>query len=366
MARSAIWAENRRFYEYVDAEAWDWFMDSVLEGDSLRVLITAGSRNASRILRFFRKESEIIDAMLPFPVKVVGVCTENLSDPEEAWQANAHKRVMKYLLDYSPRLLRLSDPELSQQEFSEIWSSHQGVHFRNYMSSAPRWCNEWKVPWTYSDPNSDDGFQEISAWNTVKGSTKPFNMIVSNPYRRWISYRLRRLTGEISQPAKGGRKRELQIVHGYRTFGLSFGFHPSLSAGSPKSLEHMGGASPVDYYLNQKITGARLAVMGLGPRKMDDWDLWRFDGPPSEFGIQYPKSEPQLGEASEKRYLAYQEVMHNNGYVIADWIWSVMEKTLKGNPKKGLEGIGSAIAQQARALWLYHKEQGEGSLAATA
>ena len=348
MSKRTPWSDNRSFFEWVEPEAWKWFEDAILQDNQIRVLICAGSRNAARILRFFKTREAWIAGKLPYPIKVIGVCSEKITDAVDARAANAHKRFTRYLLDYSDELEKLLDPDLSMDEYARIWTSNQGTNFRNYVRSIEEWAPKFDVPLTYLDPNTDEGFDQVCSWSRRRNGRPPFNMIVSNPYRNWISYRLRKIAGEVSETiSRGSKKRQLLTAQGYRLFGLCFGFHPTLLVGRPNGLEFMEGASPVDYYLRRKLRRGRLAMMGLGPKKMDDRDLWCFDGPISDFGLN---KKAGFDESPEKN--------HEFGYKIVEWIWDSMEPTLRGDYHHGLVGIGAAIAEQVNALYLHERNGG--------
>lgn len=344
-------AENRQAFEYVSPKAWRWVRDSFLYGDTIYLIVLAGSRNAARMIRFFANSKNLKAAGMPFKVKILGVFSEDVTEPEVAWEANAHRRIYRYLLDWHPDLLQLRDADVSLLQMAEIWKRQQGNRFREYMRSVQKWCKEAEVPLSYEDPNGPKGQEVIAQWARQARSRKskregpPFHMLLANPYRRYIGYALRRNTGEISRAApteKNPKNRELEVVHGNALFGFAFGFHPNLPAGRQFGLEFMGGASPVDYYIDAKLTEARLAVMGLGPGSMDNKDLHLFDGPLRSF---------RLNPAWPSRRKRTPQECHEGGYQIVDWVWSNVECTLFGGGRAGNTGIAHVIAERVYALY---------------
>jgi hypothetical protein len=346
-------ADNRRSFDYVRPAMWKWFEDAFLFGDTLYLLILAGSRNASRIIRFFADESNQKAAGMPFKVRIVGVFSENVSDTGQAWAANAHRRIYRYLLDFDPDVLKLLEPELKKEDFERIWITHQGSRFREYQRSVKKWAEKFELPVCYDDPNGATGQAAIAEW-AVSGKRgrrrskdgPPFHMLISNPFRTYVSYVLRRSTGEISVSAptpENPKNRRLELVQGNACFGLSFGFHPNLPSGRQFGLEFMEGASPVDYYVESKLKAARLAMMGLGPGKMDNKELYLFDGPLRDFGLN-PQWPPR------RKRTAFE--CHEGGYQIVDWIWSTVERTLFGGGIAGNAGIAHVIAERVYALWI--------------
>ena len=331
------WAENRKYYGFVRKKMWRHFRERHMDGSNvLRLLALMAPRQLARLADSLADVEAQFKARFPFEVRLVAGCTEDLRTADGLEEADAKNRIHQYMAEYTPSGLNF----LKYGPFTA------------YATSAERHLRDLGIPLFYGNPHPNPAKGDPDVWQRVldlapSKTAHPFHATLSGPWKYWIDRHIRDMCGEVRDP----ETEDLLLLDGGRySYGSLWGFHPNLECGEPEGLEEMAGQTPIDYFINNRIMEARLCLMGIAGRCMDDMRLHAIDGPVIEFkeGKErpvYPK-RGRLGRAQR----------HRNGYIIARLSWKGIEPTLVGKKKKrrrdkDWKGFGHAIARRVQTQY---------------
>ena len=281
------WSQNwKGSFARVSEDQRKIFKKEILKGGSkggkLRVIVTAAGWPAVEYAKFFHDRRGLFELGVPVDSELVAVFAENpLLSLEHALEINAHNRFYWDLAE--TELPRGSREELAKMDPEVL--RFCGQLLEEFVYAPQQWCEAHGIPFGFCDPHSLEG--EMILREATGGSEHPYNCRFFIPWGRWVGWESRRLCGELSYPYETRRGIRRRLFEDGA--GLCGGLHPTDEHGGRTGLEWMHGSKPFDRVVEERLSHARLAMIGAGPVKMDDPDLLVRDGERFEFGVDFGK-----------------------------------------------------------------------------